>query len=144
MKVLEVLATVTVLLTSAVAHGALAQVGEPGGSVPIRPPIKIEIVENSSWDIGHMEPSALPVPAKVGEAYDLLIAARGGGVSGYIWTVKGLPPEGLRIESVGGDMILIEGTPTKIGSYTTTMIATDRAYEHVKGEYTFTIKVNSQ
>jgi len=143
MRVIAILSTLAALLLSSVAFGAMAQVGD-AEPVPIRPPIRIEIVENLNWDIRQMDPSELPVSAKVGEPYDLLFTARGGGVSGYIWTVKGLPPEGMRIESVGGNMILIEGTPTKIGAYETTIVATDKAYEHVKGEITFTIKVISQ
>jgi|GEM_PF-6718519 len=144
MKSRAILAVLALMLFSQASYAAMAQVGDAPDPVPIRPPIRIEIVENMSYDVGHMDPAELPVPARVGEPYDLLISAKGGGVSGYIWTLEGLPPEGLKVESVSGNMILIEGTPSTIGSYETRLVATDRAFEHVKGEIKLTIKVVSQ
>lgn len=144
MKKLWIFSVLAAMFLAGNAFAALAQVTDGQEQVPIKPPIKVEIVKNCDWDISQMGPDQLPVPAKIGQPYSLLIAAKGGGFSGYIWTVKGMPPEGLSVSSADEGTIQIMGTPMQIGTYTTTITATDKAYEHVKGEITLTIKVVSQ
>lgn len=101
-------------------------------------------------DVAHAaDPLTLAVPngplpdATLGKAYALGITARGGGTRPVTWTVSSgaLPPGLSIIKNWGNSSTMINGTPTRVGSYSFSLRARDKDGNTVTGS--FTLRVTS-
>ena len=85
-------------------------------------------------------PSSLG-PATLNQGYSGTISASGGS-GNYLWTVTGLPANGLNSSSSGGTLT-ITGTPTTTTTVSFNVSVKDTTTNLTVGPYTYTIAVNS-
>jgi hypothetical protein len=81
---------------------------------------------------------ALPI-ALTGTAYSQSLTAGGGSGAGFVWTVAGLPSDGLTA-TANGAALLIAGSPTSAANVSFTASATDGVGNKI-GPFTYTIAV---
>ncbi len=74
-------------------------------------PFTYTVTVNPALALPTPNPASLPALATVSSAYTGTVTATGGSGTGYIYTVTGLPANGLNYSSAGG-VLTISGTPT--------------------------------
>jgi hypothetical protein len=100
-------------------------------------PITYTITVNSVLTLPATNPGTLSANAIVGTAYSGTITATGGSGSGYVFTVTGLPSDGLSSSASGGTLT-ISGTPTTAATITVNVSVKD-SLGNTAGPITYTI-----
>jgi hypothetical protein len=102
-------------------------------------PITYTITVNSVLTLPATNPATLPGNATTGTAYSGTIIASGGSGTGYVFTVTGLPSDGLSFSANGGTLT-ISGTPTTTGPVTVNVSVKD-SLGNSAGPIAYTINV---
>jgi hypothetical protein len=102
-------------------------------------PIAYTITVNSVLTLPATNPATLPGNATVGTAYSGTITASGGSGTGYVFTVTGLPSDGISYSDPAGTLT-ISGTPTTTGPITFNVSIKD-SLGNTAGPITYTINV---
>jgi len=102
-------------------------------------PITYTITVNSVLTLPATNPATLPGNATTGTAYTGSITASGGTGSGYVFTVTGLPSDGVSF-SASGATLTISGTPTTAATITFNVSLKD-SVGNTAGPITYTINV---
>ncbi len=102
-------------------------------------PITYTIAVNSVLTLPATNPATLPGIATTGTAYSGTITASGGSGSGYVFTVTGLPSDGISSSSSGGTLT-ISGTPTAPATITVNVSIKD-SLGNTAGPVAYTINV---
>jgi len=102
-------------------------------------PITYTITVNSVLTLPTTNPTTLPGNATTGTAYSGTVTATGGSGTGYVFTVTGLPADGITATPNGGTLT-ISGTPTTTATITVTVSVKD-SLGNSAGPITYTINV---
>jgi hypothetical protein len=102
-------------------------------------PITYTIAVNSVLTLPATNPATLPGIATTGTAFSGTITASGGSGTGYVFTVTGLPSDGISSSSSGGTLT-ISGTPTTAATITFNVSVKD-SVGNTAGPFTYTINV---
>jgi hypothetical protein len=102
-------------------------------------PITYTITVNSVLTLPATNPATLPGNATTGTAYSGTVTATGGSGSGYVFTVTGLPSDGISSSATGGTLT-ISGTPTTTATVTVTVSVKD-SLGNSAGPIAYTINV---
>ena len=102
-------------------------------------PITYTITVNSVLTLPATNPATLPGNATIGTAYSGAVTVTGGSGTGYVFTVTGLPSDGIS-SSVSGGTLTVSGTPTTTGPVTVTVSVKD-SLGNSAGPIAYTINV---
>jgi hypothetical protein len=102
-------------------------------------PIAYTITVNSVLTLPATNPATLPGNATTGTAYTGTITASGGSGTGYVFTVTGLPSNGISSAASAGTLT-ISGTPTTTGPVTFSVSIKD-SFGNTAGPIAYTIIV---
>ena len=131
--------TLTITGTPTTASTVTFNVSVKDSSGSSTGPIAYTITVNSVLTLPATNPATLPGNATTGTAYTGTITASGGSGTGYVFTVTGLPSNGISSAASAGTLT-ISGTPTTTGPVTFSVSIKD-SFGNTAGPIAYTIIV---